>query len=87
MAPTNPTTSLQSDNRKRVPSDEDISAKQVKRKAVNKAYYESHHDEVNERKRNAYIATADARNAVRRAKYSTNTDATNAARRAKANSF
>ena len=56
MAPTSPRKNPQPDNRKRVPSDEEINAKQAKKKTAKKIYYENHRGDINHDAREHYAA-------------------------------
>ena len=85
MAPTSPRKNQQPDNRKRVPSDEEINAKQAKKKTANKIYYENHHGEINHDAREHYAAKSEAINKRKRNAYAANFEknkAKNTARRA-----
>ena len=86
MAPTSPRKNQQPDNRKRVPSDEEINAKQAKKKTAKKIYYENHRCEINHDAREHHAVNSEAINKRKRSAYAANSEKNktiNAARRAK----
>jgi len=74
MGPTSPRKNPQPDNRKKVPSDEEINAKQAKKKTANKIYYENHHGEINHDAREHYAAKSEAINKRKRNAYAANSE-------------
>ena len=57
---------MEPDNRKRVASDEKISAKQPNKKSTRKTYYDARSDKINAARRSAYYDHSDEINAARR---------------------
>ena len=71
---------MEPDNRKRVASDEKISAKQPNKKSTRKNYYDAHSDEINAARRSVHNAHSDEINAARRSVHNAHSDEINAAR-------